>query len=347
MITRLIKIIVLTVGFLLPVNMLLAINSVASEPGTQLEPIPINNNGRVAQASRLSRSSSPDLDTLALSDWLTISANTDFSHRKTNFYKHNHNTAFLQMDSRLELWLPPYRRNFSWGPYLRLAVVSSNRDEAFENAWLARPGYGFQAYPFSFSRFRKPESLTGKLLGPVRTFFEYNSQDYWGSENKWRPDEQTRIGFDYYKAVNVNKNTKPCWIEIFNMLIWQSANEFDPDYNSIIFANALRTGVRIPRAGILSMFTPYLVIESSLTENPNYFWENRLLLGSGIRFAPDLRSLPHMFDWLSRFVIFTEYLDVTDYYRKTPSEAYPDKDVDSSNHDFRIGISISIGDFYK
>jgi hypothetical protein len=280
------------------------------------------------------------LKTRNLNEWLTVSGNFDASYRETQFFKDGHDTSFFQWDTRLELWGPPYRNHFSWGPYLRLAGKISNRDEAFENGWLAEPGFGLQAYPFSFDHFRTPSNVLGKALGPLRAFVEYNIQDYWGDENRWRPDEQVRAGFDYYKALHVNSSTKPWWVEMYGQLTWESANEFDDDYNSLIFANAIRAGARIPDAGLLSAFTPYVLAESTLTENRSYAFENRLLLGGGIRFAPDMRLWPGRLDWISRFVIFAEYLNAAAYYKAQPPSGTP-------NHDFRVGIAVSVGDFYK
>jgi len=282
----------------------------------------------------------PAPDTLALGDWLTVAANVDAGYRQTQFFEDNHDVFLVQWDSRLELWLPPYRRDLSWGPYLRFAGIEADQDPAFENGLLAVPGFGLQAYPFSFPVFRREDSVVGRVLGPLRAFAEYNVQHYWGEENKWRPDEQVRIGFDYYRAINVNSGAQPLWCELFGLLAWQSANEFDNDYQSIVFAGAVRAGARVPHAGPLSMITPYVVAESSLTENGAYAFENRLLLGAGLRLDPDLRSLPKELDWLSRFVFFVEYVDAVSYYRDDPPPGTP-------GHDWRVGISVSVGDFFK
>lgn len=273
-----------------------------------------------------------------LSDILTIAANFDGGYRDTQLFKDDHSVLFFQGDSRLELWLPPFRSNYSWGPYLRLAGITSDRDPAFENNWQAVPGIGIQTYPFSLKPFRNPDSWLGKVFGPLRLFAEYNHQDY-GANDFPRPDEQFRGGFDYYKALNVNDSFQPYWAEIYNQLIWQSTNEFDDDYRSWVFANSLRIGVRVPDAGALSMITPYLLGESSLTEN-RYAFENRLLVGGGLRLDPDLRFLPKDMKWLTRFVVYAEYVNVAAHYKDDAPEGEPD-------HDIRIGITFSIGDFYK
>jgi hypothetical protein len=273
-----------------------------------------------------------------LPDWMSIAGYADFGYRTTQFFKPDYDTTFFQGDGRLEFWIPPGRDTFSWGPYLRLAGVTGDRPEAWQNAWLALPGAGFQAYPFSLAPWREDNDWIAGLLGPLRLFVEYNRQNYHNDEGWQRPEEQGRAGAEYWKALYVNDTTKPLWGEIWSGLFWQSANEFDPHYNTVIFANALRAGVRVPDAGILSLFTPYGLLESSLTDNGAYYWENRLLLGFGIRVAPWLRYKPGT--WLNRFVLYAEYLHVADYYHTRASSDVPD-------HDFRVGINLAIGDWYR
>lgn len=281
---------------------------------------------------------SSSTETLARNEWLTFSANIDFSYRNTQFFQEKYDEKFLQWDSRLELWLPPYRNNFSWGPYVRFAGIEDNYDQPWANGILAGPGFGLQVYPFSLDS--ASSHAIGMWLGPLRFFAEANRQDYRGSD----VDEQVRAGLEYFLGLHVNENAYWWWAEIYAELIWQSANEFDEDYNSIICADALRTGIRIPNEGqisIISMVTPYIVLESSLTDNEDYYWENRLLLGGGVRFAPDLGLLlPHNLSWLNRFFIFAEYLNAAWYYQDSAPSSTPDDD-------FRVGIAVTIGDYYR
>ncbi len=277
---------------------------------------------------------------LGFDDWLTFSGNFDVGYRQTQFFEPHHDAAVGQWDSRVELWLPPFRTNLSWGPYVRLAGIAASRDPAWENAWLAKPGLGFQAYPFSLTQFRNEDSLLGKLFGPLRLFGEYNLQDYWGSENTWRPDHQIRAGAEYWRALHVNDYWKPYWAELWTGLFWQSANEFDPHFDTLIFANALRAGLRLPKSGMLSALTPYLVAESSFTDNKAYYWENKLLVGGGLRVAPSLGKLPEEVRWLNRFVIYAEYVYVAAYYHISAPSSIPD-------HDIRVGVSFSIGEWFR
>jgi hypothetical protein len=274
----------------------------------------------------------------ALDKWFGFSANFDGEYRHTQFFESDHDVGVSTWDSRLEIWLPPHRGRFSYGPYVRFAGIAATEDPAWENAFLSFPGLGFQGYPFSFSYFEE-DSWIRKVFGPLRLFWEYNFTDYWGEENRWRPDHQIRTGMEYWRAVDVNSLKNPWWWEFWNGLYWQSANEFDQDYESWIFGQALRTGVRNPGSDILSWFTPYLALESSLTANKTYYWENRLLWGGGLRLTPDLYVLPDRLKCLNRLVIYAEYLNVATYYHQSAPSSIPDYDI-------RVGINFSIGDWW-
>lgn len=275
---------------------------------------------------------------IGLPKWMGIAAYADFGYRTTQFFKPDYDTTVFSGDSRLEFWIPPGEETFSWGPYVRLAGIVGDRPEAWQNAWLALPGAGFQAYPFSLKECRENNLWFAGFLAPLRLFAEYNRQNYHNDEGWQRPDEQVRAGAEYWKALYVNGTTKPLWGEIWSGLFWQSANEFDPHYNTVIFANALRAGARVPNAGILSLFTPYGLLESSLTDNDAYYWENRLLLGFGIRITPRIRYTSGI--WLNRLILYAEYLHAVDYYHAHAPADKPD-------HDFRVGINIAVGDWYR
>lgn len=293
-----------------------------------------------------------------LSNWLTLSANIDGGYRNTQFFLPHYDTGVGQGDVRVELWLPSGRHYFPWGVYGRVAGIIGSEPHAWQNGALAWPGIGLQTYPF--------RGLLG-FLGPVRIFGEYNFMHYWGEDSQgqgfsWRPKNQVRAGFDYWKAINVNDTGRYWWVEMWNGLYWQSSNEFLKHYDSLIFANSGRIGVRKAKSGGISTITPYVAVESSRSKynyagglsagckvppsqdprtqaNPcDFFWENRLLVGGGLRFAPSLDKIPN---WLlNRFVIYGEYLKTPTYYGPAAPSGFP-------RYDWRVGLSASVGKWYK
>ena len=288
--------------------------------------------------------------------WVTLSSNLDGGYRRTQFFTPHYNTGVLQWDNRIELWLPPFHEQHRWGPYVRVAGIAGSKPDSWQNAWLGGPGFGGQIYP-----------LAG-FLGPTRIFAEYNFTHYWGEDfpgqgTSWRPKNQARAGFDYWKAVNVNSPDKDWWMELWNGLYWQSGNEFTDRYDSVLFANSGRFGIRKANNHSLSTITPYVTMQSSLSkyrhtgtkgcflvpdqnsrdpQNPcDFFWENRLIAGGGLRFAPSLHRLEdrHM-RGLTRLVFYGEYLNTATYYGPDAPSSFPRLDV-------LVGVSANIGNWYK
>jgi hypothetical protein len=270
---------------------------------------------------------------------MSVAGTFDLGYRATQFYEPHHNVAVGQGNIRLQGWLPPFREEFSWGPYLNIGGIGATQSPAWENAWLGAPGIGFQVFPFSRAQFQKRDSRVGNVLGPLRFFAEFNRLHFPGSENSWRPNHQVRLGAEYWSARHVNDPSAFWWTEIWAGVGWQSANEFAPHYDTGIVANAMRAGARVPDHHLLSAFTPYGLVESTLTDNTTYYWENNLHTGGGIRLAPRLKRSVVGLTGLSRFAVYGEYVGVATYYRERAPASVPD-------HDIRAGITFSLGDWY-
>lgn len=271
-------------------------------------------------------------------DNVTFSANFDAGYRETQFFEAQHEVYVGQWDSRLEYWLPSAGDGLSWGPFMRVSGVIASKDPAWENGWLAGPGIGFQVYPFSSKSLKGAVGWLGEALGPLRLFVDQSRQYYWGSENTWRPRKQTRYGAEFWRARHVNDD-QPFWYELWGGSWHQSANEFTSTYDTWVLGGSLRAGVRVPDAGGLSTATPYLVVESSSTRNEQYYWENRLTVGGGMRYAPLINRNGASFKWLNRLVIYAEYVKAAKYYESKAPSAIP-------NHDVRIGVSFSVGEWF-
>jgi hypothetical protein len=271
-------------------------------------------------------------------DWLGISGNFEYALRNTNYYDSGFNTGLFQGDARLEIW--PLNSQRFFGPYIRGAYISSNKDVAWENAWLSSPGFGIQSYPFSLL---EDSDQLKRLFGPLRIFGEFNKMDYMGGINAWRPDEQIRAGAEIWYPINTREEDlldKEWWSEIWTGLWWQSANEFDKDYDTLIFGHSVRFGIRDPEAGMWSRLSPYIVCEGSVTENKDYYWENRIILGGGIRYQlPLFSQKDNPLSIINRLIIFGEYDRIVGFWDADSPSNIPDYDI-------RAGIGLSIGEWW-
>jgi hypothetical protein len=286
------------------------------------------------------------LPTAERSASLTFPANLDGGFRQTQFFTPAYNTGVIQWDSRVELWLPPGRGSFSWGPYLRAAGIAGSKNDAWQNQWIAEPGVGLQMFPFSAVRFRGEHSKIGSVLGPLRAFGEYNFVNYWGAANTWRPRNQVLAGFDYWKAMHVNDYSSAWWAELWNGVFWKSSNEFTDRYDSIVDGHSVRLGLRAPNHGAISALTPYLLAQSSRTkydyagQTTDFYWENGLVGGGGVRLAPRLRGDLMNSRGVTRLLIYGEYLNTALYYVAAAPSSVP-------RYDVRAGVSVSIGDWFN
>jgi hypothetical protein len=276
---------------------------------------------------------------LGFDPYVTFAGNFDIGYHQTQFYAPNYDIGQGQWDTRAEIWLPPFRTDFSWGPYVRMSGIAASKPEAFENAWLGGPGAGFQVYPFNLPGLRRSRNKFNGLMGPLRVYAEYNRLNYWGPANVWRPRKQNKYGAEHWRALHVNEPFSTWWAETWNGLWWQSANEFSPTYDTCIFANAARAGLRDTHLAGWSAITPYVALQSSLTDNRTYYWENNLELGGGIRFAPALNGRLQKLMSLNRFALYAEYLRVATYYHLAAPPSTP-------NHEIAAGVTFSVGLWY-
>ena len=80
--------------------------------------------GLCAMAVLSERCAAQPVQGIGVSDKLTFAANIDEAgYGLTDFFLPHYNTGIFVWDSRAELWLPPFRSRFSWGPYVRGSLV--------------------------------------------------------------------------------------------------------------------------------------------------------------------------------------------------------------------------------
>jgi hypothetical protein len=146
-----------------------------------------------------------------------------------------------------------------------------------------------------------------------------------------------RAGAELWRERYVQQPSRPTWSEFWAGAIWQSSNEFDDHYDSLVLGASGKVGRRIVDQGIVSAFTPYLSLDTSWSGNDAYYWENNLMAGGGLRCAPRLSGIPVA---VTRFIVFAEYLRVVTYYGEKAPDGVPD-------YDFRAGIGLSFGNWYQ
>ncbi|HUT60285.1 MAG TPA: hypothetical protein VNA25_20765, partial [Phycisphaerae bacterium] len=77
---------------------------------------------------------------------------------------------------------------------------------------------------------------------------------------------------------------------------------------------------------------PYAMAQVDAAERP-FFWQNRLLLGTGVRIMPFQHSSS---PYLNKTKLYVEYLRVADYLKDKPAAGTVPKD------DFRVGVAFTL-----
>ncbi|MGR3310136.1 MAG: hypothetical protein ACUZ77_05110 [Candidatus Brocadiales bacterium] len=200
--------------------------------------------------------------------------------------------------------------------------------------------------------------LDGKLyknpylhwLRAFRLFGENLDLEWWAGD-WWQAEHDLRIGIDYWYEWNVPggegwpyekekalESHLKLWGELWMEGSWRKTNFFSTDYNSWTFGTAEKLGIRAwnwrasPESKISVHLMPYVTMEASVSEKNDFFWENRLLAGGGIRLMPRIK-LCSTKDLLIR--LFAEHVTAVDYFKSGPDSEVPWNDI-------RVGINFSI-----
>lgn len=198
-------------------------------------------------------------------------------------------------------------------------------------------------------------------LDCIRSFRFYGEhlELEWWAEETWQSDYDNRFGIDLWYEWNVPggegwpskwqktvkdkqgveqtvRESNKLWGEIWMNGDWRKTNFFINDYDSWTFGSAMKLGIRAWNPLVGQRFSvhvmPYVTAETSLSGKNEFFWENRLLAGGGIRVMPKIK-ITEKKDLLLR--IYAEHVTAVDYFEERPDPNIPWNDI-------RAGINFSI-----
>ena len=163
-------------------------------------------------------------------------------------------------------------------------------------------------------------------------------------------DSDFRVGLSFWEEWNIppNKLTKSVlWGETWFDLSYRTGNFSDTSKQTYFGGLMSRLGLQMNnlfsdaepelKDGLSLFVLPYVVLDTALTGN-DYYWENRINLGAGLRLMP-------VFSWAdsqgadqhkNSIIIrcYVEYLNTLGHWRGNPEPGVPD-------HDIRVGVNFS------
>ncbi len=259
----------------------------------------------------------------------------DISYRNTNIFKNNYNSAVLWLVNRF--YFPRFSKLIESiiplpDPYL--TGIFKNTNNIF---WEDRLDYGLGIEWFPLSKLEFSNCYILNWIRHLRIYIDFLKTTYFQNSIEWnnRPDYDFRISIELYRECNLY-NFNKYWSETWTNLSWRRTDFFKDNYKNLIFGFVHKAGIKFyPRNEFIIM--PYISGEVSLTGYKE-FWNNRALLGLGIRIMPFRwqDSLAGVFLRGTKFYI--EAVKVVDYFVKEDPKETPDYDV-------RIGFIFAILDW--
>jgi len=261
----------------------------------------------------------------------------DFAYRTTNLYltSYDYHAVSGWAESRwiLGTWENARARV---RPYVKTTLAASEHSLPWENT--AVVGAGIEYRPWVNDKGLERPGLS--WIKSLRAYVEYVSLSSL-KEKTTSPTEDLRVGIDLWRERGLDPRREyangtyefaPQWAELYGNLAYQKTNLFMRDYRSLVFTTSVRAGARAPRLrGDLSLM-PYAMAQVDAAERP-FFWQNRLLLGTGVRIMPFQHSSS---PYLNKTKLYVEYLRVADYLKDKPAAGTVPKD------DFRVGVAFTL-----
>lgn len=287
----------------------------------------------------------------------------EFSQRETGYRQEGYDTIAGWGETR---WIlnpsyfarEPLLKRLLPRPYLKLTPSASGRSYPPENTFVG--GLGAELRPLERIDFLG-ERPWMEWIQSLRLYGEYLDMRELKRKEEWRSNHDVRAGADIWKEWGITEQqsrfpfigfpgggiltsqevsdekigsrsnqASPLWGELYGNLAFYKTNFFTGDYRSAFFVTTGKLGVKL-----LPGVMPYLTAEIDASGKP-FFWENRAIVGAGLRFMPMIR----MGSSSLYLRIFVEYTQTIDYFRGNP-HVHLQQRGHTPHHDIRIGINFS------
>ena len=260
----------------------------------------------------------------------------DASIKKTSFYQKNYNGSGFWMEGRF--FFPRFSTLIDSKkdafPFPDLYFTSIIKDQKSLD-WEDRIDYGGGVEWRPFKNF---EDFTGVAtwLYHMRFYAVYLKTKFlrYQREFDWRPTNDFRYGIEVYRECNLYNGSKSrFWSELWSDFSWRKSNFVVNDFQTWTFSIVPKWGIKIFPDNLSIM--PYITGELSVTSRELEFWQNRALVGFGVRTMPFKNTVNLTGTFLKGMRIYVEGNFVVAYLKDAPPSGTPDYDV-------RLGITYVI-----
>ena len=266
----------------------------------------------------------------------------DYSYRQTNFYKEDYNGRVGWVEGRLIF--PYFSEWFYHDSKVALPDLffTATIKDLKSITWEERIDYGAGVEWRPLKMLDRGQGVSLKpfdWLKQLRFYVVYLNGYYLKDVEKWRPTKDFRVGVEVFRECNFySDTTKPrkgdyFWSEYWGDLSYRTTNFYINNFNTWVFGFVPKYGVKIFRNHFYTLL-PYATGAIQLTGRDDY-WQNRLLLGVGLRVMP-FRKVKA--DWCATLLksckFYVEYERIIGYFKDVPCNV--------PTYDLAFGINFSI-----
>ena len=265
-----------------------------------------------------------------------IQAFGDVSLKRTNFYTEGYNGFGGWMESRI--FFPRFSSFLNKpsnlfplpDPYIT-GIIKEQKGLDWED----RIDYGLGLEWRPFKNFKFPENSVLNYLFHLRFYSVYLKTEFLknGKQYGWFPKNDLRFGSELYRECNLYQSKRtPFWSELWADFSWRRSNFVNDEFETWSFSVVPKIGMKL--FSEQSVFMPYITGELSATGEKEA-WQNRVLVGAGIRSMPFGKTEKLAGTLLQGMRIYIEGNYALVYLKNEAVVGTPD-------HDIRIGITYVI-----
>ncbi len=266
----------------------------------------------------------------------------DLSWRKTNFSRTDYEGLVGWFENKLVMKTIKIPGLASIDLFGRATPEISSRSVPWENRLVYGGGAEWRILE-EIDFLRQNPALS--WLAAIRLYFLYlefapikDDYDSYHHDHRFGAGVYKDYGFPSEgEGDRIRKPEELAWYELWGDLSWRKTDFSSEPFRSWLGGASLKLGVKWPYLTASTPLMPYFLADFSASEK-SYFYQNRVILGGGLRLMPFRGYEYEGYEWLYNLKLYLEYQNAALYLKDDP-------DSDTPRYDFRAGLAFSYNFF--
>jgi len=266
----------------------------------------------------------------------------DISWRKTNMSRNDYNGVVGWFENRVVMKTLKIPYLASIDIFGRITPEISTHSTPWENRLVYGGGAEWRILEEIDFLQNTPEL---SWLAAIRLYFSYvefvpikDDYDGYHYDNRFGIGVYKDYGFPVQDEEGGSWDPEEIiWYELWGDVSWRKTDFSSELFESWLGGTSLKLGAKWPYLSTATPLMPYFIFDLSASEK-SYSYQNRLIIGGGLRLMPFRAYEYEGYEWLYNIKIYGEYLNTVSYFKDDP-------DAGSPRYDFRAGVAFSYNFF--